>query len=478
MISKLKEQLYNLYRQKEELEEKISSLEAQIEEYSNFKIILKDKIYIKKNNLSSNIIKQLKELSSFDNPQIKLFKKLNKPTFYLPKKIISWEIKDKHLILPRGLMREVIILFKKNNINFELDDKRVFEKVEIKPIKFKPKNIEQEKAIESILKKDFGICVAYPGFGKTYIAANIIEKRKVNTLVVVNKNMLLNQWIERFVDYFGYKKNEIGFLGKGKNKLNGILDIATIQSLKNKKELIKNYSFLIVDECHHIPANSFEDVVKEFEGKYILGLSATPNRKDSMEPLLYYQLGNIVYESKKKKINSNIVKIVTTNFTSETDNFTTLLNELILDEDRNNLIIEQILKYQNRKILLLTDRIEHIKILEEKLKKVGIEFISIYGSLNENEKKEKLSLIEKSNLVLATTSYFGEGIDFAHLNTIILATPISYHGRLIQYLGRVGRGGNETLAIDILDNKNNFTLSAFKKRKLGYKELHYNIEYF
>jgi len=284
---------------------------------------------------------------------------------------------------------------------------------------------------------------------------------------------LLDQWIDRFIEYFKYEKKDIGFLGKSKNKLNNKLDIATMQSLKNNINIIKNYSFVIVDECHHIPALTFEKIIKQFRGKYILGLSATPNRKDGMEPLIFQQLGSIAYEIKSKRKTTNKLKIVETNFQSEVNSFSELITLLISNENRNNLIIEEILKYKNRKILLLTDRIEHIDNLELILKSKNIEYVAIHGSLNKKEQKENMDKVIDASLVLATTSYFGEGIDFPHLNTIIFATPISYYGRLVQYLGRIGRGGGDCLAIDILDIHNRFTLSSYKKRKDGYKQLHY-----
>ena len=133
----------------------------------------------------------------------------------------------------------------------------------------------------------------------------------------------------------------------------------------------------------------------------------------------------------------------------------------------------QILQYQNRKILVLTDRIEHIDNLELILKSKQIQYVAIHGSLNKNNQKLNLEKVTDATLVLATTSYFGEGIDFPHLDTIIFATPISYYGRLVQYLGRIGRGGSDCLAIDILDIQNPFALSSYKKRKDGYKQLHY-----
>jgi superfamily II DNA or RNA helicase len=250
-----------------------------------------------------------------------------------------------------------------------------------------------------------------------------------------------------------------------------------MQSLKNNPQMMQNYSFVIVDECHHIPALTFENIIKQFYGKYILGLSATPNRKDGMEPILFQQLGNISYEVKSQKTNKKIVEIIKSDFESECDNFGDLINEIINNDERNQLILKQIQLHQKRKILILTDRIEHINNLTFLLDKEKIPYVAIHGSLNKKEKEKNLQLIEDSNLVLATSSYFGEGIDFPHLDTIIFATPISYSGRLIQYLGRIGRKGDDCLAIDILDVRNNFTKSAFNKRKEGYESLFYKIKY-
>ena len=246
-----------------------------------------------------------------------------------------------------------------------------------------------------------------------------------------------------------------------------------MQSLKNNIELIENYSFVIVDECHHIPAITFEKIIKKFHGKYILGLSATPSRKDGMEPLIFQQLGSIAYEVKPKRKITNKLIVIESDFRSEADNFGDLITAMVNDEYRNRLIIDQIKRYQNRKILLLSDRIEHIENLELFLKHEKIDFITIHGSLKKDIQKQNMEMIDDSSLVLATSSYFGEGIDFPHLDTIIFATPISYHGRLVQYLGRIGRGGSDCLAIDILDINNPFALSSYKKRKEGYKQLHY-----
>ena len=435
-------------------------------------IILEDYIYIPTLNLSKSLISKLKSFATFENPQIKVLLSLRKPLFNTPKYIRSFEENENFLMLPRGLKETLIDFFNVNAVSYSFVDKRVLNKIQTKTVTFNLRP-EQNEAIKEIKKSDYSICVAPPGFGKTLLGAKIFEIRACTTLIVVNKNMLLNQWIERFVDYFGYNKKDIGYLGKGFNKLNGQIDVATMQSLKNDPKIIENYSFVIVDECHHIPALTFEQIIKSFKGKYILGLSATPNRKDELQPILFQQLGEISYEYKKKKTHTNKLQIIRTEFISQADNYATIINELCIDEDRNNLIVDIIKKNIDRKILLLTDRIEHINVLESLLQKENIDYISVHGSLNKKEQVENMNLVKTKSLILATTSYFGEGIDFPHLNTILFATPISYYGRLIQYLGRIGRGNQECLAIDFLDSKNAMLNSAYKKRLEGYKQMHY-----
>ncbi|WP_301350130.1 DEAD/DEAH box helicase [Aliarcobacter butzleri] len=435
-------------------------------------IILEDYIYIPTLNLSKSLISKLKSFATFENPQIKVLLSLRKPLFNTPKYIRSFEENENFLMLPRGLKETLIDFFNVNAVSYSFVDKRVLNKIQTKTVTFNLRP-EQNEAIKEIKKSDYSICVAPPGFGKTLLGAKIFEIRACTTLIVVNKNMLLNQWIERFVDYFGYNKKDIGYLGKGFNKLNGQIDVATMQSLKNDPKIIENYSFVIVDECHHIPALTFEQIIKSFKGKYILGLSATPNRKDELQPILFQQLGEISYEYKKKKTHTNKLQIIRTQFVSNADNYATIINELCIDEDRNNLIVDIIKKNIDRKILLLTDRIEHINVLENFLQKENIDYISVHGSLNKKEQVENMNLVKTKSLILATTSYFGEGIDFPHLNTILFATPISYYGRLIQYLGRIGRGNQECLAIDFLDSKNAMLNSAYKKRLEGYKQMHY-----
>jgi len=443
-------------------------------EFPLFKLEIKlyDYLYVPTKNLSRSFINKLKAFATFDNPQVKVLLSLRKPLFNTPRVIKNFEEDENYIKLPRGLIYNICKYLDTNNVDFKIDDKTYFEEIETKKVLFTLRP-EQQDSVEKMMKKRFSICVAPPGFGKTLLGAKMFELRACNTLIIVNKNMLLDQWRDRFVDYFNYDKKDIGFLGKSKNKLNGKIDVATMQSLKNNPDIINEYSFVIVDECHHIPAITFEQIVKKFFGKYILGLSATPNRKDGLDPILFQQLGDISYQYKKKKTFNNKLEIIRTDFISEADNYATLINELCVDEKRNILIVEQIKLHEKRKILILTDRIEHINALEKLLNYDKIDYVSIHGSMSKKDQSERIKLVEHKSLILATTSYFGEGIDFPHLNTIIFATPISYYGRLIQYLGRIGRGNQECLAIDFLDNKNAMLNSAYKKRLEGYKQMHY-----
>ncbi len=435
-------------------------------------IVLDSGINFPIQSLSKSFISKLKSFASFENPQIKLLLSLRKPLYNTPKYLKGYEESSEFLTLPRGLKEKLFEYLNYNLVKYKIIDNRVFEKIDTKRILFTLR-AEQEDAIKEILKYDSSICVAPPGFGKTLIGAKIFEQRAVKTLIIVNKNMLLDQWISRFVDYFGYKKSDIGFLGKSQNRLNGNIDIATMQSLNNIPELVENYTQVIVDECHHIPALTFEQIVKNFKGKYILGLSATPNRKDELDPILYQQLGNISYEYKKPKTHTNRLLVIKTEFTSSADNYAAIINELVSNEDRNRQIVKTIKENIDRKILLLSDRIEHLNLLENILKEEKIDFVSVHGSQNKKEQVENMQKVKTSSLILATSSFFGEGIDFPHLNTIIFATPISFYGRLIQYLGRIGRGNQECLAIDFLDSKNAMLNSTYKKRLEGYKAMHY-----
>ncbi len=457
--------------------DKQSEDENKIEKNKELILELSDRIYLSQKYLNKKISLYLKNLVSFENPQIKILLKLRKPLFGVDRILKDFEENEKYLILPRGVLDKIKVYFEDLGLKYSILDKRKNEKSsKILNLVFSPKE-EQKISLKNILKYDFSVCVAPPGFGKTFLASSVLANRGVKTLVLVNKNILLEQWIERFMQYFNLEKKDIGFLAKSKNTLNGELDVASMQSLKNSLSLIKNYSFVIVDECHHIPAFSFENIIKNFCGKYLLGLSATPMRKDGLEKILYHQLGKISYEHKNIRTFNNKVFVIKSDFRGDFSSFASLLTALCKDEKRNTLLCDLILKNQERKILLLSDRIEHLNILSAKLQILGKKHLVLHGQLAKKVQEKAMKEAGSAELILASSSFFGEGMDFAHLNTIIFATPISFYARLVQYLGRIGRSGEECLAFDILDSSNAMLKSSFNKRKLAYKKMFYNIIY-
>lgn len=436
------------------------------------KAILYDALYIEKQNLSKEVLNKLQRLSSFSNPEFFKLQNLRFSTFNTPRIIPSFNINEKYIIVPRGLTQKITNLFNSNKAKLFIEDKRF-----IKPIDKLNFNLtlkdEQQISLEKILLQDYSVLIAPPGFGKTAVAAAVIEKRNVNTLILVNKTHLLDQWIERLCEYFQIDIKTIGKLGNGKKKLNSNLDISTLQSLKNRPELIEGYSQIVIDEVHHIPAVSFEIPLKRFKGKYILGLSATPARQDGMHPIMFMQCGEIAYELKKEISKIHKLKTVDSSFEALSDDFSLILNEMVEDFDRNNLIISEIEKLKDRNILVLSERIEHLNILYHLLDAKKIKSILIHGGLKSKMKKEFLKEANSSSIILSTSSFIGEGIDFSHLDAIVLTMPISYWGRIVQYLGRIGRDGQECIAVDFFDENSPMLRSSFQKRQKGYKKMGY-----
>lgn len=435
-------------------------------------MVLHNAIYIEKEMLSKTLLNLLKRMASFYNPEFFMRQRQRLSTFNTPRVVSTYDINERYIILPRGLYGKLKLFFKKNKVHLSMEDKRLKVKVPKQDF-FLTLRDEQEKSQNKILRNDYALLIAPPGFGKTAVAASVISERRVATLILVHKTVLLEQWSKRLSEYYKIDIKSIGILGKGKKKLNGKLDVATLQSLKNRPELIENYSQIIIDEAHHMPAVSFEIPLKRFKGKYVLGLSATPKRKDGMEAIMYLQCGDIVHESIRKNTVKHTLKTISTQYETFLDHFTMMLGEITEDETRNRQIIDEILKFSDRKILVLSERIEHLNILWHMLKAKGVEAVLLYGGLKTKEKRIQLEKTENSSIILSTSSYIGEGIDIGHLDTIVFTMPISYPERIIQYLGRIGREGQECLAIDFIDTSVPMLKSSFNKRMKGYKKMGY-----
>ncbi len=435
-------------------------------------IVLHNAIYIEKEMLSKTFLNLLKRMASFYNPEFFMRQKQRLSTFNTPRVVSTYDVNERYIILPRGLYGKLKIFFKKHRVYMHVEDKRLNAKIPKQPFCLTLRD-EQIKAKEKILKNNYSLLIAPPGFGKTAVASAVISERRVATLILVHKTVLLDQWSKRLSEYFEIDIKSIGILGKGKKNLNGVLDVATLQSLKNRPELIENYSQIIIDEAHHMPAVSFEIPLKRFKGKYVLGLSATPKRKDGMEAIMYLQCGDIVHESVRKNIIKHTLKTIATQYDTFLDHFTMMLGEITEDELRNRQIIDEIIKLSDRKILVLSERIEHLNILWHMLEAKGIEAVLLYGGLKTKEKRTQFEKTEDASIILSTSSYIGEGIDIGHLDTIIFTMPISYPERIVQYLGRIGRQGQQCLAIDFVDTSVPMLKSSFNKRTQGYKKMGY-----
>jgi len=436
------------------------------------KAVIHEALYIEKMELSKTLLNTLQRLASFTNPEFYIRQNLRKSTFNTPRVVSLFDMNERYVILPRGLITKVQHLFQSNNASLSIEDKRFIKKIDKPKLAIKLRD-NQKTAYNKILKNDYALLIAPPGFGKTSIASVVIAKRRVNTLILVHKITLLEQWTERLSEYFDIDKKTLGQLGKGKKKLTSNIDIAMLQSLKNRPELIEDYSQIIIDEAHHIPAVSFEIPLKKFKGKYVVGLSATPKRQDGMHPIMSMQCGDIVHEVKRDKEQTHILKSVRTKFEAYEDDFNMILGELIEDHGRNELIIDEISKLKDRKILVISERIEHLNILYHDLKSKNIKSTLLYGGMGTKIQRAALIEAQDADIILSTSGYIGEGIDFAHLDTIVFTMPISYQGRIIQYLGRVGRRGQKCLAIDFVDENVPMLKSSFTKRMKGYKQMGY-----
>ena len=477
---------------------------------SEIKIVKENGLYIPIKELSGKVINYIKRIAAFKNPDFYAKVGMRLPVFNIPRIISCSEIIDDYLWLPRGCEESIVEFFKENNVKVELDDKsnpgisiEVSFKGELYP--------EQKLALEKLTKYNCGTLHASTAFGKTVTAAAIIAKKKVNTLILVHNKSLLQQWRTRLCGFLetdfkpaettegrGRRKKfqQFGGLSSDENTLNGNIDIVLIQSSMEDNEVkpfVRNYGMVIVDECHHVPAVSFEQVLKGINARYVYGLTATPIRKDGHQPIIFMYCGEIRHKGERKPSSEadNFERLLIPRFTghrnfeAKEDNFTLLVEKLSKDEARNKLIIEDVEKNlkEGRTPLILTDRIEHVEVLAEQCKNICPHVIKLIGNVSVKEKKlqmDRLNSISSNEplVIIATGKYIGEGFDFARLDTLMLATPFSWKGRLNQYAGRLHRiypGKREVRIYDYVDMRVPVLESMYRKRLTGYKSIDYKI---
>ena len=503
---------------------------------TDVEVIFDSTVKINIDNMPSKLITALKRTATFANPEFFKLQKMRFSTWNTPKYIFCGELyreidhrknrqpnhefskvidhrinydpnhelsnsfKRTYLSLPRGNFELVKEILEKAGAQIRLTDRRTSGE----KLKYRfhgSMNKDQKDAAAEIIKYDYGVLAAPTGSGKTVIACKLIAARKVNTLILVHRKGLMEQWKKALMQFLDVPQEEIGAIGGGKKAIKGKIDIAILQSLSpgGRIETIKDkYGQVIVDECHHIPAVSFETVLNQFSSKYFLGLTATPFRKDGHEPILYMQAGPIRREIKDKvdiSIKRRLIIRETSFKIPDTASAKPSIHEiwsyLTEDENRLRLIAHDILDClkEQRHSLILSERKEYLYKLSKALKNTasGFKYIDFIftGEVGKRKRNEYLNKIQACIedktpfCIFSTGSLSGEGFDLPILDTLFLTMPIAFKGRVIQYAGRLHRkytSKKEVRIYDYMDKSSGLTISMFKKRLTAYKKMRYELK--
>ena len=466
----------------------------------NLELTLGNQIYVPKEGLPPALRNRLLRLAAFQNPEFYRAQAMRLATYGKPRVIACAEDHPKHIGLPRGCLEELLQTLSDLNIQSVVQDQRHGGQ----PLKVTFQGAlrpEQVVAAQAMLAHDTGVLSASTAFGKTVVAAWLIAQRSVNTLVLVHRRQLQQQWVERLSTFLGMPARSIGRVGGGGKKPTGVLDVAVIQSLIRKgvvDDLVGNYGHLIVDECHHLSAQSFEQVARQAKAKFVAGLSATVTRKDGHHPIIFMQCGPVRYRVNDKQRTAahpfeHKVIVRPTDFRplrpanpNVRAQFHELYDELIADQERNCLICQDVIAAlrEGRSPLVLTERNEHLESLATQLAPTVTNFIVLRGGMRKKELdtiSARLGAIPagESRLLLATGRYVGEGFDDARLDTLFLTLPISWHGTIAQYVGRLHRlydGKREVCVYDYADLNVPMLARMFDRRCRGYETIGYAIE--
>ncbi len=435
-------------------------------------------------SFSGSTIYRLMQLVTFSNPDYIKAQKLKKMVVHIPRFLSAFEMDERYLILPLGILEGVCELFEKSDCKIVMDDKRSSPKF-LEPLRCNATlKEEQTLALEALFDSgERGILHAQTGFGKTLIAIALMSQLGLKTLILVNKIELLKQWIDEITKWTELSKKQIGTFHGSRKKLLQTIDIATVQSLANAIEIegdgfIRDkYGLLLVDECHHAASYSAYQAIKAFNGIRAYGFSATLQRTDSKTPFINYALGEVLY--KHIKHDGRIKKVIElrSTFESKEDEYPAMISELIADQTRNDLLLNAIKQNIHRKILLLSDRIEHITHLSSALHVNTIDHEIVHGGMNSKERALVIARLRTTgalfNVTLGTTSLLGEGMDLKNIDTLILATPISHPSRLIQILGRIGRDHTRDLVVIDINDSDKIFSKMYRKRMSVYRSLGY-----
>lgn len=477
-------------------------------------IVISNMIFVPKKGISARALNRIKRLAAFKNPEFYKSQAMRLSTFNKPRIILCADETGDYICLPRGCETDLKKLLNEIKVKSNWVDKtNPGKKINVA---FKGElREEQPFAVANMLANNTGVLCGTTAFGKTVAAINIIAEKKVNTLILVNKVSLVNQWKEKLDVFLTINEeiktkdkqnkkpqNNIGQVGGGKQTRNGVIDIAIMQSLSRMgevKDFVKDYGLVIVDECHHVPAFSFESILKIVSAKYVYGLTATPTRKDGHHPIIFMHCGPIRYQddAKKQAAKRPFDHFIVPRFTSfrihslaekkeKEWTIQELYAEIVKNEIRNQLIVDDVVKcHKKRKnCIVLTERVEHVTILSEMLAEKIPDTISVTGGMGNKETRETLQKItasskEKPLTLVATGRFIGEGFDEPRLDTLFLAMPISWKGTLQQYTGRLHRlfeGKKEALIFDYIDIHVQMFERMYNRRLSGYASIGYKMK--
>jgi len=463
---------------------------------STLTIHIGKQIRIPRASLTAATIQFLKEKLNFLNTEYLTKKRMGMSVYQVQKyfKLVGETGDD--IFLPRGFLNQLIAFLESEQIKFEA----VREHMNFKPIAFQS-TLEltqpQKEAISKMLAPDQGVLVAPPGSGKTMIGIELITQRQLPALILVHRQQLLDQWVDRLQTYLGIPKAHIGRFSGTKKQIGKEITVGLLQSFsryKNIADLSDTFGTVIIDECHHIPAKTFREVIAHLNPQYLYGLTATPKRKHNDEQLIFVYIGDIlatmdaVYQPNsenivgKKKAPEIIIRETGLEipFQWKTDRFQLLAKIISFDTTRNRLVASDIIAQvtSGNKVLVLSERKEHLEILALCLKG-HCETILITGDDSTPQRTSKLKQIHDGHyqVILSTGQFFGEGLHVEDISTLVLAFPFSFEGKLVQYIGRLMHSANPKFVFDYRDSKIPFLERQFKQRKRYYKKLCSDLEH-
>ncbi len=459
-------------------------------------VVVAQRIFVAKKDLPPAIINQLKRLAAFQNPEFFKKQAMRLSTAMTPRIINCAEDLPKHVALPRGCLAALEGLFAECGAKLKVEDLRT--DGDSLEIGFEGQLTDiQEKASSALLAHEIGVFVAPPGMGKTVVGIEVIARRSRNTLVLVHRTPLLDQWRAQLALFLGLKPGEIGQIGGGKFKPNGRLDVAMLQSLvrrENIAEIVGDYGHVVVDECHHVPAVSFERVMQEVRARFVTGLTATPQRRDGHQPILEFQLGPVRFAIDSRSaaadhLFDHRLVVQETMFRvadGEMPGIQELYGALATDRARNGMILDDVKKVlaEGRSPVLITERRDHLEYFAERLRDRVRHLVVLRGGMGAKQRREVAAQLAsipagEERLLLATGRFLGEGFDDARLDTLFLALPVSWKGTLVQYAGRLHRqcrGKSEVRIYDYVDRQVPMLARMFERRMKGYRAMGYSSD--